>query len=181
LDYKPWSLEEKRMKEIFVRIDHCVGCHSCELACAVEHSKSKNLFAAIAEKPVPRKRLYVEYIEEEEIPVLCRHCEDAPCVRICHTGALDQDAASGVVTHNPDRCVGCWMCTMVCPFGVIGRQKERRIAIKCDRCPDLDVPACVNACPVGALVFDEEDIFSAVRRIDAAFRIASGYLASQSD
>ena len=48
-----------QQKEIFVKIDRCTGCRSCEVACAVEHSTSKSLFAAIFETPVPRKRLYI--------------------------------------------------------------------------------------------------------------------------
>jgi carbon-monoxide dehydrogenase iron sulfur subunit len=121
-----------QQKEIFIRIDRCTGCRSCEVACAVEHSTSKSLFAAISESPVPRKRLYIEPSKEYNIPLLCRHCEDAPCMRACKTGALSQDATTRVVSHDPDKCIGCWMCTMVCPYGVIGRLKEQRVAVKCD-------------------------------------------------
>jgi carbon-monoxide dehydrogenase iron sulfur subunit len=57
---------------------------------------------------------------------------------------------------------------MVCPYGVVGRKQEERVAVKCDRCPDLDVPACVGACPTKALVFAEAEEFSAdVRKIQA--------------
>lgn len=167
------------MKEIFVRLDRCVGCHTCEMACAVEHSASKSLFAAIAEKPVPRKRLYVEQVLVHKLPLLCRHCEDAPCVQACRTGATSQDPLTRVVSHNPDRCIGCWMCTMVCPYGVIGRELERRVAVKCDRCPDRDVPACVDACPTRALLYVEEGEFAGgVRRVAAA-ELVEGYVTAQ--
>jgi carbon-monoxide dehydrogenase iron sulfur subunit len=166
-------------KEIFVRLDRCVSCHSCELACAVEHSMGKNLFAAIGERPVPRKRLYVEYAEAQKVPLLCRHCEDAPCVRACRTGAMAQDAMTRVVSHDPEKCIGCWMCTMVCPYGVIGRRMEERIAVKCDLCPDRDEPACVAACPTKALVYAEEESFAGVKRVEAARLIAEGYLSGQ--
>jgi carbon-monoxide dehydrogenase iron sulfur subunit len=167
------------MKEIFVRLDRCVGCHACELACVLEHSAAKHLFAAIAERPVPRKRLYVEYVLERKLPLLCRHCEDAPCVRACRTAAMSQDALTRIVTHDPDKCIGCWMCTMVCPYGVVGRQLERRIAVKCDRCPDLEVPACVTGCPTRALVYAEEEEFSkGVRRVAGA-EVAEGYITAQ--
>jgi len=46
---------------------------------------------------------------------------------------------------------------MMCPFGVITRDREKHIAVKCDRCHKLDVPACVDACPTGALVLAEVD------------------------
>lgn len=167
------------MQEIFVRLDRCVGCHACEMACAVEHSAGKSLFAAIAEIPVPRKRLYVEQVVEHKLPLLCRHCEDAPCVQACRTGAMSQDALTRLVSHDPEKCIGCWMCTMVCPYGVIGRQRERRVAVKCDRCPDRDVPACVEACPTRALIFAEEEAFAGgVRRVAAA-GVVEGYRTAQ--
>ncbi|MHC1631536.1 MAG: 4Fe-4S dicluster domain-containing protein [Methanotrichaceae archaeon] len=164
------------MKEVLVRPDKCIGCHSCEMACAVEHSQSKNLFGAVAEKPVPRKRIYIEYTPEHMIslPMICHHCEEAPCVLVCPTGALTQDEMSRVVTHEPDVCIGCWTCAMVCNYGVIGRQKEQRVAIKCDRCPDLDVPACVTACLTGALVYSKVDDFSGTKRTEAALKLARG-------
>jgi carbon-monoxide dehydrogenase iron sulfur subunit len=167
------------MKEIFVRLDRCLGCHACEMACAVEHSAGKSLFAAIAERPVPRKRLYVEQVLAHRLPLLCRHCEDAPCVQACRTGATSQDPLTRVVSHDPDKCIGCWMCTMVCPYGVIGRELERRIAVKCDRCPDRDVPACVDACPTRALLYVEEGEFAGgVRRVAAA-ELVAGYVTAQ--
>jgi len=165
------------MKEVFVDLDRCQGCLSCELACAVEHSRSKNLFGAVAEKPVPRKRLFVENVRQQNIPMLCRHCEEAPCVKVCRTGALAQDALTRIVSHDAQRCIGCWMCTMVCPYGVIGQRHEERIAVKCDSCPDRNVPACVEACPVHALVYAEEGEFAEMRRRRAADGLAEGYRA----
>jgi carbon-monoxide dehydrogenase iron sulfur subunit len=169
-----------QQKEIFIRIERCTGCRSCEVACAVEHSTSKSLFAAIGETPVPRKRLYIEPSKEFNIPLLCRHCEDAPCMRACQTGALSQDAMTRVVSHDPDKCIGCWMCTMVCPYGVIGRLKEQRVAVKCDRCPERDEPACVGACPTRALVYSEEEAFCGTIRTKAASQVAEGYAAEKS-
>ena len=144
------------MKEIFVRPERCIGCRSCEIACAVEHSGSKNLFGALTDKPEPRKRLYVETIGGQRMPLLCHHCDKAPCVAVCRTGATSKDGVTGIVTKDSDKCVGCWVCATICTYGVVGREKEERIALKCDRCKDLDIPACVNACPTGTLIFREE-------------------------
>jgi carbon-monoxide dehydrogenase iron sulfur subunit len=162
------------MKEIFVRLDRCMGCKSCEVACAVEHSRSKSIFSAMWETPVPRKRLYVECPEGIKMPMVCRHCDDAPCVEVCRTGATKKDA-TGIVMKDVERCIGCWMCAMVCPYGMVGRQKEAKIAIKCDLCPDKEIPACVNACPTGTLVYAEEEEFSEILRRDAALQIARGH------
>jgi carbon-monoxide dehydrogenase iron sulfur subunit len=160
------------MKEIFVRLDRCMGCKSCEMACAVEHSESRSLFGAVAEVPLPVRRVYIEIAEGQKIPMICRHCENAPCVAVCRTGAMSQDPITGIVDRDEKRCIGCWMCAMICPYGVIGRQAEARKAVKCDRCKSLDVPACVNACPTGTLVYADQREFMEMMRKEAAARIA---------
>lgn len=88
------------MKEVQVEVSKCVGCKSCELACAVEHSETKELFAAILEEIMPRKRVFVQAAEESSVPVNCRHCEEAFCVRVCPTGAMYRDKATATVQHN---------------------------------------------------------------------------------
>lgn len=162
------------MKEIFVRLDRCVGCHSCELACAVEHSRARSLFASIGETPRPRRRLYVEFIQGRKMPFLCRHCKNAPCVQACPTSALVQDPVTRIVTLRPDRCIGCWMCITVCPYGMIGQDWEQQVAVKCDRCPDRDMPACVEACPTRALVFMRREEFAQLTRQEAAKGLVQG-------
>jgi carbon-monoxide dehydrogenase iron sulfur subunit len=106
------------------------------------------------ESPRPRKRLFVEEANGLRMPVVCRHCEDAPCMRACISGCLYKDD-KGFVRRRKERCIGCWSCIMACPFGVITRDPDGKIAVKCDRCHKLDVPACVNACPTKALVLVE--------------------------
>lgn len=152
------------LKEIFVKTDICTGCNTCKIACAVEHSQSKNLFAAMSETPGPKSRVYVEWLPgNTKVPVLCRHCEDAPCMNACISGAISRSELGSVITDN-DKCIGCWTCVMVCPYGVIGRDKNLHKAYRCDRCPDRDVPACVSACPTNALVYDTVDNFSKAKR-----------------
>jgi len=162
----------KENKEIFVRLERCMGCRSCEMACAVEHSRSKSLYAAASERPVPVRLLFVERAEGRNVPMICRHCEDAPCVAVCRTGALVQDPLTGVVERIEENCIGCWMCAMICPYGVVGRRTEVRMAVKCDRCKDRDLPACVQACPTGALVYATQREFMEMMRKEAASRIA---------
>lgn len=165
------------MKDVMIRPERCLGCRSCEIACAVAHSKSKDLFSALGENPAPKKRISVEHIPGPgiSIPIVCRHCEDAPCVSVCPTKALSQDSITSVVSHNREHCVDCWTCSMVCPrfvslyqlilvtgcwtssmshnYGVIGRRTDE--GIKCDLCQDRELPACVEACPTHALAFTE--------------------------
>ncbi len=161
-------------KEIFVRLDHCMGCHSCEMACAVAHSAGQSLYTALSETPTPKPRLYVEWVAPDRpVPIVCRHCEDAPCMHACIAGAISRDAA-GVVATDKDRCIGCWTCVMVCPYGVIGRHLEEHKAYRCDRCPDRDMPACVNACPTHALVFQNATDYSRNVRRMTSHELLSG-------
>lgn len=140
------------MKKIFCDIKKCLGCGSCEIACAVEHSNSKELNKAISEMPLPVKRRKAEFIEESiSISTGCHHCENAACVASCMSGAMYKDKKTLLTKHNVEKCVGCWMCIMTCPFGALSRLKEEKIVLKCDLCPDRDKPACVEACPTKAL------------------------------
>lgn len=158
----------KLLKEVQVEVSKCVGCKSCELACAVEHSETKELFAAILEEIMPRKRVFVQAAEESSVPVNCRHCEEAFCVRVCPTGAMYRDKATATVQHNRLRCIGCGFCELACPFGAINRTSGSKIVVKCDRCPDRETPACVSACPTGALLFMTPEEAQRRKRYDLA-------------
>lgn len=140
------------MKEILVRLERCLGCLSCQIACAVGHSQSKTLFGAILERPAPRYRVHVAAGEGFNLPLQCRQCEDAPCVQACMSGAMRR--GDGGVVVDEANCVGCWMCVMVCPFGVITPTPEK-VAAKCDLCAAEPEPRCVQACPTRALVYTE--------------------------
>lgn len=143
----------------FILIDpeRCLGCKTCELQCALEHSKSKDLKQAIYEKPLPQARLNVEAAEELTLPLQCRHCEEAACVKICPSKAIDRPDNEGPVLINSELCVGCKWCTLVCPFGVIKMDRRGKAVTKCDLCFERlkkeKKPACVQGCPTGALQF----------------------------
>ena len=139
-------------KRLFVDVSLCMGCKTCELRCAVERSSiSKKLTEAVHEEIVPRPRVYVQWQDGVSIPVQCRHCTDAPCLEICSTGALRRDEASGCTYIDGDKCISCWMCIMVCPYGVIAPAVEKHAADKCDQCFQMAEPFCLASCPTGAL------------------------------
>ncbi len=149
-------------------ISRCLGCRSCEIACAVAHSGSRQLEQALQEELRPRQRMRVESVRRQPFPIQCRHCDDPACAEACIAGAIRKDPQTGLVTSDPDRCVGCWMCVMACPYGVIARSKEDGVALKCDQCRELETPACVEACPTGALYFCEREEFEEILRREAA-------------
>jgi carbon-monoxide dehydrogenase iron sulfur subunit len=153
------------MKTVIVHPERCVGCLQCRLACAVEHSRTKNLTGALTETVRPQARLRV-YPGRQHLafPNKCRHCDPAPCQQVCIAGAISR-APRGTVQIDPDRCINCAMCAMACPFGVLNyaatfkAPEKRAVALKCDQCPEREavglVPACVEACKVGALTYGE--------------------------
>lgn len=149
------------MERLFCDPRRCVGCHACELACAVEHSPKKELFEAVLAGEVSPPRRAVQTLGKEPYRVAiggvvlslgCHHCDPAPCVDACITGAMHK--RDGETVCDDDKCVGCWMCVMACPYGAI---TPKETALKCDLCPDrVDRSgraryACIEACPTEAL------------------------------
>lgn len=143
--------EKNQKRKVFCDITKCLGCKACEIACAVEHSTTKDLFLAIGESPKPVNRRDVQTAKDKVVSIGCRHCEEAACVDACMSGSMYKDPETGLTMHDEEKCVGCWMCVMTCPFGVIRIETERKIALKCDLCPDKETPTCVEACPTKAL------------------------------
>ena len=122
----------------------CTACRTCEIVCSM---------ANFGEFRPSRSNIKTAVFMEEAIylPLTCFQCEDPMCANICPSTALVKHLQTGVVHHNPDRCVGCKMCMLACPFGVIQYLDEKGIAAKCETC-DGD-PKCVAFCAAGALSF----------------------------
>ena len=151
------------MKRIYVDVDKCLACRSCEIACAVQHSLAKNLVSALREELQPRPRVHLGSSPDlKGLPLQCRHCEEPYCVDACISGAISKDPETGLINIDEDRCVGCWMCIMVCPFGVVKPSREKKVALRCDLCQGEEVPACVKACPTKALFFGEAEDFKKI-------------------
>ncbi len=147
------------MKRIQAREDVCMACRLCEVNCLIEHSRSRDPVKAYKkETPRAMPRLRVDEKSSVSFATLCRHCEQPVCVYSCITGAMGKDPVIGVVSVNQDRCVGCWTCVMVCPFGAILPDALRGKAIKCDLCVHRQTPACVENCPNRALMVVEEKV-----------------------
>jgi len=95
-----------------IDLQKCIGCYACVVACKQEHFLPPNVFwgrLVISETgryPMVRKIMY---------PVLCNHCEDAICIKVCPTGATTK-AENGIVVIDYNKCVGCRYCLVVCPY-----------------------------------------------------------------
>jgi Fe-S-cluster-containing dehydrogenase component len=137
-----------------VNPERCLGCLSCEVACAEVRSTGVGIPRIRVSSGMAMRQergRYTVSIAPRRYPTVCLQCDDPNCVTACKTCALAK-AADGVVRLDQERCVGCGMCHMVCPFGGVVVDRSRGMVYKCDVCGGLQIPTCVAACPVQALV-----------------------------
>ena len=96
----------------------CIGCGTCMTACSAAH-KAQGLQS--------HPRLTVMRQGSATAPVMCRHCEDAPCAKVCPVQAITHEQDK--ILLNENKCVGCTLCAVACPFGVIAFDGSRPIAM----------------------------------------------------
>ncbi|MBI4331453.1 MAG: 4Fe-4S dicluster domain-containing protein [Chloroflexi bacterium] len=165
-------------KAILFDTTKCMACRACQVACkqwnGLDAEKTRN--RGSYENPVdisPDTWIKMKFIEVgregDKVDWLfmrraCLHCTEAPCAKVCPTGAL-YSHEMGFVAYEKELCSGCGYCTEFCPFdtprlrgsGVTGISK----AEKCTMCQDRVVnglePACVKTCPPNALTFGNRD------------------------
>ena len=130
----------------------CVGCRCCEVACNEQNNNPSDI-----------KWRRVGEMEGGEFPVFtqlfnsmsCNHCIDPECLKGCPTNSYIKIDETGIVVHDDDTCIGCQYCTWNCPYGVPTYHEERKIVTKCHMCHERlavgETPACVQACPSGAI------------------------------
>ncbi|MGL5811903.1 MAG: 4Fe-4S dicluster domain-containing protein [Aeromonas sp.] len=138
----------------------CIGCTACMDACR----ETNKVPDGVARLQILRSGPEGEYPNQsyQFFRKSCQHCDNAPCVHVCPTGASHIRAEDGIVDVNPDLCVGCMYCLAACPYRVRFINPVTRVADKCDFCRQTNLaagkqPACVEACPTKALVFGNLD------------------------
>ncbi|MGQ9371038.1 4Fe-4S dicluster domain-containing protein [Azospirillum sp. ST 5-10] len=147
-------------------------------------------------------RLTVTRTADGTAPVLCHHCEDAPCARVCPVDAITH--AGGAIVLDEKTCIGCKMCALACPFGAITPSGTgiagvagirtatpthsaaldpllawetgvRSVAVKCDLCESTGAgPACVRVCPTNALFTVDNAAVGRANAAKRAFSAAAG-------
>lgn len=132
-------------KFIAAEAAECIGCHACEIACAMAHNQENWPLSHSDFRP----RIHVVGKGQAANPVACHHCNNAPCVTACPVNALTFQPDS--VQLDEQKCIGCKRCAIACPFGVV--EMVDTIAQKCDLCNQRSsgTQACIEVCPTQAL------------------------------
>jgi tetrathionate reductase subunit B len=150
------AMTDSKKYAMLIDTNRCTCCHGCTIACLSENNV-----------PDGNYRCWVKKISKGRypdtsfhfLPRLCNHCEDAPCLNLCPTGATFRTGEDGVVHVNREVCIGCRVCIDACPYGARFFNPITRTADKCDFCyhriTQGIAPACVTACTGQARIFGD--------------------------
>jgi Fe-S-cluster-containing dehydrogenase component/DMSO reductase anchor subunit len=135
-----------------VDMGKCIGCKCCVVACNEQNGNP----AAINWRRVTEiEGGWYPRAERSYLSIGCHHCLEPTCLQGCPVDAYKKDAGTGIVLHSADACIGCQYCTWNCSYGVPQYNPERGVVGKCDMCHTRlglgQSPACVSACPTGAI------------------------------
>jgi formate dehydrogenase iron-sulfur subunit len=135
-----------------VDLDMCTGCKACVSAChSLNGLDDGELWRNVG--MIHGGSRHDPYLQT--VTTACHHCVDPACAEGCPVMAYEKDEETGIVRHLDDQCIGCQYCVLKCPYDVPKYSPERGIVRKCDMCQGRlaagEAPACVQACPNGAI------------------------------
>ncbi len=169
---------------VLIDTTKCMGCRGCQVACKQwneQKAESTAFFGGPGYQNPPALSAdtftLVKYHEVETSEGLkwvftkhgCMHCEEPACVSACPVGALNRQA-SGAVTYDASKCIGCRYCMLACPWQIPKYQWTALAPYvrKCTGCDERVAhgkkPACVSTCPTGALQYGPRDAMLAEAR-----------------
>lgn len=148
----------------FIDPSKCTGCRTCELVCSIINE-------GIANPCLSRIRIIDDKYQGVRVPMICQQCQDAVCISVCPTGALTRYEELGIVRCNEDRCIGCRMCVVTCPFGAMGFDALAKKVFKCELC-DGD-PECIKCCDEDAIKYVEPDVLMMDKKREAFESLSS--------
>ena len=145
----------------------CIGCKACVVACreanGLEPDTSLDgLHQAPLDLNARTKNVIKLYREGDRVSFVkaqCMHCVDPACASACMLHSLNKDETTGIVSYDPQYCVGCRYCQMACPFNIPKFEFEKAAPkiVKCEMCRHLlaqgKIPACCDVCPRQAVIF----------------------------
>jgi molybdopterin-containing oxidoreductase family iron-sulfur binding subunit len=104
---------------MLIDLNRCIGCKSCAVACQGHHALPPGVFWGWVETDFKQDPASIKGRRFPKdgpfLPLLCMHCDDPPCLRVCPTGATFR-RDDGLVLIDYERCIGCRRC-LVCPYG----------------------------------------------------------------
>lgn len=128
---------------LLINPERCTGCGSCELACSFQHEGEF--------RPAAARISVLRFEAGISVPLTCLQCDEPACLKVCKVGAISKDEATGLVSVDGSKCIGCRMCVVACPFGNMTYSVAAKEAIKCDYCNGE--PQCVLFCPEKAIEY----------------------------
>ena len=126
----------------------CTGCLQCEMACSYENE-------GVFNPSKSRIKVFAFHDEGRYAPYTCTQCDEAWCLHACPVDAIVADHGLNTKVVLEDKCVGCKVCTIACPFGTVNYNSVTGKVMKCDLCGGD--PACASACPTDAITYIDAD------------------------
>ena len=178
-----------------IDLKRCFGCMTCVTSCKMANNGSKNVFynrvltrPGLSDEDLAddaaidtARGSYPDGLKRVQIPLACQHCANPACETVCPTRATSKDAETGIVSVNPDRCIGCGSCMLACPYHGVRTMLQKdpvnnlgfdcgeadapehqgRVVEKCTMCANRvargEKPKCVEACIGYARFFGDLD------------------------
>jgi formate dehydrogenase iron-sulfur subunit len=153
----------------------CIGCKACQVACMEWNDLRDEIGTNVGGYQNPHdltdKSWTLMRFAEYENPKGdlewlirkdgCMHCQDPGCLKACPSPGAIVQYSNGIVDFMEENCIGCGYCVTGCPFDIPRISKRDHKAYKCTLCSDRVAvglePACIKACPTGALVFGTKE------------------------
>jgi molybdopterin-containing oxidoreductase family iron-sulfur binding subunit len=175
--------EHKKRYVMVVDIKRCVGCHTCAIACKQGNNLPNDIWwnrvlTCGGENIDTPEGEYPSSLDISYLTFACQHCDEPACVKSCPTKATWQ-REDDIVMQDYDKCMGCEMCVMACPYDAVRTLNEKEpeyhldfavgdatvepqqkgTVSKCNFCYErVDqglLPNCIEVCPVNARHFGD--------------------------
>ena len=152
----PWRApEEGEQYRFHFDMGKCIGCKCCVVACNEQNGNPASInWRRVGEL----EGGFFPNATQSFLSMGCNHCLEPTCLEGCPVDAYAKDPLTGIVSHSADACIGCQYCTWNCSYGVPQYNPERGVVGKCDMCHGRlslgQAPACVSACPEGAIAIE---------------------------